>query len=417
MEITGLFRSEVVQARNERLHGAVVLSEPISRTLVVGAVVLVVVGALIWVIYGTFPRVETVPGIVATDRPSARIYPSTAGVITKIYAKDGEFVRAGAPIAVVQVDRKASSGQGIASVGLASVKNELAFNRKQIALSRAYTDLEAERLSKARDTALRDLGLIERKIEIQKDLVLSNEELFERIKGVMERGFVTRVEYENRRQMVLAAKQELASLQQQKNTKMSEAEGARIGISSLLADQKRAENQIEAAVEPLNQKLAQFDGDTGYLITAPLDGWVTAFQAGVGNRADPQYPLLVVVPRDAAVKAILYAPSRAIGAVHPGQEVRLLYDAFPYQQFGSFAGTVKAISRTAINPKDLDAAIQTDEPIYRIDATLSHQTVTAFGKREMLQPGMTLQANIILERRTFMDWFLAPIRAAARRSS
>ncbi|RIA45681.1 membrane fusion protein [Hephaestia caeni] len=417
MDSQSLFREEVAQARNERLHGTVVLSQPISTTVIVGAIVLVMIGALAWVVYGTFPRIETVAGVLATDRPSARLYPSTTGVISKIYVKDGGYVRANEPIATIQVDRKASSGEGIASAALASVRNELAFNRKQIVLSKNYTTLEAERLSNAREAALRELSLIKQKIQIQQDLIQSNEEMLGRIEGVLERGFVSRVEYERRRQMVLSTRQELATLEQQKNAKQGEADAARLAIDSLLADQKRAENQIEAAVEPLNQKLAQFEGDSAYLVTAPLDGWVTAFQAGVGSRADPQFPLAVVVPRDASLKAILYAPSRAIGAVHPGQEVRLLYDAFPFQQFGSFQGVVKAVSRTAINPKDLDAAFQTEEPVYRIEVIPSQQSVLAFGKREMLQPGMTLQANIILERRTFLDWFLAPLRAAARRSS
>lgn len=129
MNPPNLFRNEVVRARNERLHGTVVLSQPISTTFIVGAIVLVVVGALIWVVYGTFPRIETVAGVLATDRPSAKLYPSTAGVISKIYVKDGDYVRANARIAMIQVDRKASSGEGIASAALASVKNELAFNR------------------------------------------------------------------------------------------------------------------------------------------------------------------------------------------------------------------------------------------------------------------------------------------------
>ncbi len=42
MDSQSLFREEVAQARNERLHGTVVLSQPISTTVIVGAIVLVI---------------------------------------------------------------------------------------------------------------------------------------------------------------------------------------------------------------------------------------------------------------------------------------------------------------------------------------------------------------------------------------
>jgi hypothetical protein len=44
------------------------------------------------------------------------------------------------------------------------------------------------------------------------------------------------------------------------------------------------------------------------------------------------------------LQAEIYIPSRAIGFVKPGQEVRLLYDAFPYQRFGAYRGRVVAAS-------------------------------------------------------------------------
>ena len=105
-----------------------------------------------------------------------------------------------------------------------------------------------------------------------------------------------------------------------------------------------------------------------------------------------------------------------MGFVNEGQEVRLLYDAFPYQQFGSYLGTVTAVSGTIIAPNEAIVPFDLREPTYRVSVALNRLEVDAFGKSVRLQPGMMLQANFVLERRSFLDWLLEPLRAVGRRS-
>jgi membrane fusion protein len=102
--------------------------------------------------------------------------------------------------------------------------------------------------------------------------------------------------------------------------------------------------------------------------------------------------------------------------VVPGQEVRIMYDAFPYQRFGSFPGRVEQVSRTVIAPDEVDAPVKIDTPVYRIRVALPQQVVQAYGGGAVLQPGMTLQANIVLERRSFLQWLLDPVMAVKNRT-
>ena len=107
------------------------------------------------------------------------------------------------------------------------------------------------------------------------------------------------------------------------------------------------------------------------------------------------------------------------GSSDPGQEVRLYYyDAFPYQRFGSFnRREFASVSRSVIDPRQLAAPIAVDEPVYRIRVVPNSQAVAAFGERHPLQPGMSLTANVILDRRSFLAWLLTPLNAVLRRNS
>jgi membrane fusion protein len=152
------------------------------------------------------------------------------------------------------------------------------------------------------------------------------------------------------------------------------------------------------------------------VIAAPISGRVTAVQTAPGRIVDGSAPLMTIIPDGSALHAEVYAPTRAVGFVSPGQEVRLLYDAFPYQRFGSFAGRVTGVSRTVLDPREIAAPVAAEEPVYRIEVALDRQAVDAFNQRLALQPGMTLSANLVLDRRSFAGWLFQPLTAVTRRN-
>jgi membrane fusion protein len=49
------------------------------------------------------------------------------------------------------------------------------------------------------------------------------------------------------------------------------------------------------------------------------------------------------------------------------------------------------------------------EPLYRITVNLAAQAVTAYGQPQMLQAGMSLDADILQERRRLYEWVLEPL--------
>ena len=114
--------------------------------------------------------------------------------------------------------------------------------------------------------------------------------------------------------------------------------------------------------------------------------------------------------------AELFIPSHAIGFMEKGQEVKLLYDAFPYQFFGSHHATIVKVTETILSPNEIIAPFVVREPVYRVIAEIAKETINARGKEIALQSGMTLKANVVLERRSLLDWMMEPLRAVRERS-
>lgn len=412
-----LFREQVSEYRKMRLHGEVVLTQPVSTRLMVGALCIVVAIAALWVVFGTYSRIETAPGILMTDQPTAKIVAPVPGLVTELLVHEGATVRKGDRLAVIGLDRRAETGSAVASEGIDTIDSRREIGRRQIALSSQQRDAEITRIKGMIAAATSQMAHLRNQIALQREAVASNQQLFDQIETVMNRGFISKTEYERRRQTLIASKQSLAGLEQQMLAKNSEAETARSQLASVSLETARAVSDIRASMEVLSQQRAQLEGEKAYVVTAPITGRVTALQTAQGRAASPNVPLMIIVPDGSTLSAELYAPSRAIGFVHPGQETRLLFDAFPYQRFGSFEGRIKAVSRTVIDPRESDIPLKLEEPVYRVRVTLDRQMVEAYGEKVPLQPGMTLQGNIVLERQSFLDWLLKPLHAVLKRTA
>jgi membrane fusion protein len=169
-------------------------------------------------------------------------------------------------------------------------------------------------------------------------------------------------------------------------------------------------NELAAA----EQRIAEITGRRAYVIRAPAAGRVSALNATPGQTADPKFLQLAITPPGAQLQAELFVPTRAIGFVRTGQPVRILYEAFPHQSFGTYTGRTVQVSQTVITSSDVNVPIQIKEPVYRVRAELDRPDVDAYGRKVPVQAGMLLKADIILEKRTLITWLLDPLLSARR---
>lgn len=411
-----LFRSEVIVARATRLHGDVLLGSPVSAHITTAFIVTASACALTWAALASYARTESVAGVVTSIQPLAKVVAARPGLVTNIAVSEGDIVAAGARLMTVHVEQQNEAGGMTATASLAAIEAQRRLAEQRLALEPARTAAERARLDAVIAGGRAQRREIEAQLALQDGLIASTRKNFEQIAPVVANGFVSRTEYERRRQAWLQAEQGRRSLLQQRDVATANIATASAELARLPIDSAASTSQLQAALEQLAQGHAQQAAEQGYTIVAPIAGRVTSVQTASGRVVDGRVPLLTIVPENAVMRVDLYAPSRSMGFVAPGQAVRLLYDAFPYQRFGSFGGRIQAISRAVIAPDEVDAALQLKEPVYRVSVALDAQRVKAYGTEAPLQPGMTLTANIVLERRSFLSWLLAPLQAVRNRS-
>jgi membrane fusion protein len=410
-----LFRQQVIEKRRQRLIGEVVLQDSGASSTFVWIVGAFCLALLIWAGTAKYPRTTQVSGVVTTTTPSSKVYAKRPGTVARLMVKEGQFVRQGDTLALVDADLRDADSHALSGDMLDSFGRDSANVSRQLTSAHGATESERERLAAMLAGLAREKASLSNQLSYQRALVASMESSFGRLAPLSEKGFISKIEMERRQQVMLGERgreQQLAQQLAQLDSRTADLLAQQRRLALNLVDR---DSEIQSRLEAIEQQRSRVRIESAFAITAPISGRVTSLQTAVGKSIDGRLPLMAVVPEGARFAAELFAPTAAVGFLRAGQQVRVMYDAYPYKQFGTFAGTVATVSRSALAPTELDVPIKASEPVYRVQVALADRAASRRARDLALQSGMTLSAVVILERRSFFEWLLEPLNAVRSR--
>lgn len=410
-----LFRKKSVEHATQRLRGNVVLAVPLSTSMLAGLVLLILVIAIAFVSTASYARKETVSGWLTPQSGMVRATALRGGVVESVFVEEGQNVIEGAPLVQVRLATHISGGNS-GRVLLDSL------NRQADAAARV-ADTRIERLNgeQARLTglieALSDEAIqLSIQISLQQERVRLAEAEVERAETISSRGFMSARDVQARQNALLLVREEAASLQRSSASLRRQLRDSRFQLSMIPVQIAAAEAESDSALAILSERTTSVEAQSSYQVTSPTDARVAALPIMRGQTLNAGAAVAILVPEGEDLTAELYIPSRASGFIREGQEVRLLYQAFPHQRFGVGFGEIVQISSTVLAPSEVSLpGTPVAEPVFRVKAVLSRQSVEAYGETVPLQPGMLLSAEIIIDRRTLLEWLFDPLFAAGRR--
>ena len=241
------------------------------------------------------------------------------------------------------------------------------------------------------------------------------EETSARYQSLLEKDYISREQRQQKHEELLDQQARLRAAERERIALRRELDTREESLATLRLKHQNQLAQIERFISSTSQELSESEGRRMLAITAPIDGTATAVVAEVGQAVDGRRPLLSIVPAGSQLEAQLYAPSRAVGFVHPGAQVLMRYQAYPYQKFGHARGTVVSVARTALPASEISSLLppgmetQGSEPLYLITVALERQTIDAYGVAQPLQAGMLLEADVLQETRRLYEWVLEPL--------
>ena len=405
-----LFRQEAIEfQQHHRQWGELALLQPLSTKIMTWFITTVVAVVLAFLFLGHYARKETVVGYLTPVAGTSKVFIPQQGTIKEIYVKEGQQIEKGQPLLAVETSQIAANGQDVNTTMLDTLESQQNLLTNQIAAEQERTKSEQERLTALIAGLETEISQLQAQIELQNEQIRVSDNLVSSVTGLRAKGYISELEFRQRELAALERKQKLNSLNQQLAARHNQLTETRYSLQQLATVMAQKIQSLRSELSTTEQRIAEINGRRAYIIRAGAVGRVSTLQATVGQFADPRRLQLEIVPSDSVLQAELFVPTRAIGFVRPGQKVRMKYEAFPYQKFGTYTGQIIKVSHTIVTSADASGPIALREPVYRVTASLERTDIDAYGEKIPLQADMLLSADIILEHRSLVGWLLDPL--------
>jgi len=417
-----LFRQAAMEAQQQKLLGEIVLVRPLSFALVTTVLFGAALVFMLFAYLGSYTSRTTVSGHLVPDLGVVKVFPQQTSVVLEKRVAEGQRVNSGDVLYVLSADRQVST-QGNTQ---ATISRQVASRRQslldEIGKTRELQHDERAALQGKIASLEAELHNLEQQAKTQHEHVALAEETVARFRELSAQHIVTAEHLQQKEADLIDQRTRAQSIERDQITTRRNLAELQAAMVNLPLQQQNRLAQIERNLTSASQELTESEAKRSLLVLAPKSGVVSQVAAEVGQTVDGSRPLVSLVPDGAKMQAVLYAPSRAIGFVKPGDAVLLRYEAFPYQKFGHASGKVSAVSLTAAPLAEISEfpgspmAPAQGEALYKITVDLTAQFVVVRDQPQALQSGMALDADILQERRRLYEWLLEPLYSLTGKS-
>ena len=404
-----LFRKEAVNQQQTRLYGEVIISQPTSYywiTLLMVSITVITVALLFW---GTYARKETVQGYVSITEGVSRIYSERNGFINQIFVSEGQQVEKHQKLISVSTKRDSYDSIDIDSTAIKELEKivESYMKNKELdvevsSLEQKQLQVQIEDLSKNIKQKKARLTIFEEKLNMARNNMQDSSVL-------LKKNVLSNIEYQKKKEEFINKTIEYQGLELDIQEEHIQLNSLKNRLAKLPIQNKINLSSWDTKISSLKREILELKSNQEVILRSAINGRVTGLQEKSGEHINTRISLMTILPENSMFNATLFIPAKAIGFVKEGQKVKIRYSAFPYQRYGIYTGKIKQIARVTTEVEDSIYGIKSDSPVYRATVELSEQNVLIGSTKVNLQVGMELQADIILEDLSFLDWVFEPV--------
>ncbi|EAN8329677.1 HlyD family efflux transporter periplasmic adaptor subunit [Salmonella enterica] len=407
-----MFRKEVFEEIENGHLGDVHISSPVSYVFL-GVICLFITGLiLLFLFFGHYTHRETVTGVIIPSNGVVNITSGkSSGVITELYVHQGDNVKRGSKLFKVINDRSIDGAGSVQEVINENIRKQIKEMSKEIDNNKILLNNGLELLNTTLILLYKKKNETLMQIKTVSDKVKEDERFISSISDVYKKKYISELDMRQQKIQYSNDIQNLKNLNIQLIDTMKQIKDGEHQLTSLPLEYSIKNGQILSRINEMRSTISQNSSDRENIITSKSDGVVSSILFYRGQNVSIGETIISLLPSNSFFIAELFVPSNAMGFIKTGNKVVLRYQAYPYQKFGQQYGEIYQISRNILTPRELTSVTgsQIQSPFYRVLVKLEHQYVPVYDKKETLMSGMLINADILTDKRTLIEWVLEPL--------
>ncbi|EDJ1011842.1 colicin V secretion protein CvaA, partial [Salmonella enterica] len=333
--------------------GRAVLLPGIPPWLVISVSVFFFISFIVFVMEGTYTRRINVEGEITTWPRPVNVYSGVQGVVIKQFVTEGQRIKKGDPIYLIDVSKSTSSGvvgdnkrrdieKQLSRIG--DIISRLEENKKT-----TLQTLEKQRIQyySAFERSTEILRRAEEGVKIMK----SN---MDNYKQYQTKGLINKDQLTNQIALYYQQQNNILSLSTQNEQNLLQVTSLESQMQTLAAEFDNRIYQVELQRYELQKELVDTDAGRDIIIRALSDGKIDSLSVTPGQMVSVGDSLLQIIPEEIKnYHLIVWVPNNAIPYISVGDNVNVRYEAFPPEKFGQFTAKIMLISRTPASAQEM----------------------------------------------------------------
>jgi membrane fusion protein len=405
-----LFRKQALRSLSEKKPGPPICLTPRPWAWLSGLTTLLFVSTAVFVGTAEYSRKESVRGWLVSKQGVVQITNRASAVVRRVVHQPGDQVKEGEALIYLSADSILSDGSSQSEEVLAQLRQELSEIDRQQELSEQQQQLEESSVRQQLEDFDREVAALASRHDRQRQRIDLTREKLRRLQEGADDGAVTRWDVIKQQEELGILEQGSTRLEQDTASQQRERERLIGHQESLPVRAEILRSTLRTRRMQLAQQIAEHESKRRSVLESPVTGTVASVEVHAGYSISAQRLLMTVLPENAELVAEVFVPSRAAGFIQPGQNVRIAYDAFPQQKFGTFEGRIAHISEFVLLPGEIPQTFFLREATYKVQIVVDDSPIQTSVGAARLRPGMLLAADIVLEKRNLIDWLLEPLR-------
>ena len=351
---------------------------------------------LILLIWAYFAKIDQVTRATATVIASARtqeIQASEGGVLSSILVKEGEDVKRGQLLLVLEEERAqaalANSATKVAALQAKVARLEAEILDRPLSFPESvqryseYIQNQTELYHRRRQAISQDIASLEQMLSLANQELSINEPL-------LSYGDVSQAD-------IIRLRRQVADINAQINNKRNKY------FEDAQAELTRAQEELQAEQEQLRDRSQVLQEKR---LLAPTAGKINNIRVTtIGGVVRPGEVIMEILPTDSDLVVEAKVRPADIAYVKEGQTASVKLDAYDYSIFGAMKGEVVYISPDTLS----EPSPQGERSYYRVQIRISGAEFDGRANDIIIRPGMTASVDIKAMERSVLSYLTKPI--------
>lgn len=395
----------------------------------------IAVALALWAALAVVDLVVHTQGRIVPSAKQQLVQHLEGGIVSKVFVREGDVVKAGAPLVAVS-DLAANSSRGEKAAHLAGLTARVARLEAEatgatrfsppagVSMSEPAVAAEAEAFTARAAKLLQSTRVLDEQAKQRREEAAEAQARTTGLRAEMELARSQLALVQNMVARNAGSQTELLEARsrvERLTTQIAEADASRPRLAAAAAEleARRAEtsaqfrSEARTALSDARVELRRMGEDIKTeedrvrrtVVTAPVAGTVNKLLSNtVGGVVKPGETLLELTPTDGALLIEARVSPAERGSLRVGLPTKVRVAAYDYTVFGTLDAQVTEISADTL-------ADERGERYFRVAAAIDPQSARDF--RQALGPGMTVSADVVTGQRTVLQFLLSPIRGLA----